>query len=285
MVNVKTKILGLIGHPLAHSFSPLLHNQAIEEFELNYVYLPFEVDPKHLNEAIKGIRALNVRGINVTIPFKERVVPLLDEIDILAEKVGAVNTIVNEGGILKGYNTDVTGLRRMIEDDGNFKLKGKKAVVIGAGGAGRATGFSLCQAGISDIYLLNRTPEKGMVIAEEWERNYPGVNIKYRALNLEDYYSIIKKADLLIDTTPVGMEPFKNVPPVIDEEALHSNLLVVDLVYNPRETTLIKAARKVGANTLNGLGMLLYQGIESFKIWTGCEPSAKTWRILVNEHR
>jgi shikimate dehydrogenase len=281
MINIKTQVLGLIGYPLGHSLSPLLHNQAIKELGLNYVYLAFEVEPANLREALEGIRALNVKGINVTIPFKEKVIPLLDEVDPLASQVGAVNTICNEGGYLKGYNTDVTGLRRMIEEDGEFNLKGKKAVVVGAGGAGRAAGFALCQAGIGEIYLLNRTLQKAMGVTAEWKQYYPGVSIDCGPLEVKHYYSILKEADLLIDTTPIGMAPEVDVPPVIAEKALHPELLVIDLVYNPRETTLLKAARRVGADTLDGLGMLLYQGIESFKIWTGYSPSVESWRELV----
>ncbi len=281
MINADTKILGLIGYPLGHTISPLLHNHSIDEHNLNYIYLPFPVETDKLADAISGFKAINFKGLNVTIPHKENVIPLLDKIDPVAKKIGAVNTIVNENGLLTGYNTDVTGLIRMIEEDGNFDIKGKTAMVIGAGGAARATGVALLEEGVSELYLLNRTVDKAENLVAEWKEHYPLTSIYAGSLDSESYKSYIGSVDLLIDTTPRGMEPNIDVPPVINAEYMHSNMLVVDLVYNPKETTLIKAAKEANANYLNGMGMLLYQGIDSFKIWTGIDIDPEKWWALV----
>ncbi|MEJ6950053.1 shikimate dehydrogenase [Natronospora cellulosivora (SeqCode)] len=280
MVDINTEILGLIGYPLSHSLSPLLHNHSIKEMGLNYVYLAFPIKEGELEKAIHGFRAINVRGLNVTIPYKEAVIPLLDEIDSLAKKVGAVNTILNENGVLKGYNTDVIGLSRMIEEDANFTIKDKKAIILGAGGAARATGIALLQKGVGEIHLLNRTISKAKDLAKDWQAYYPDSLIKVNLLDEKIYKEFIAEVDIIIDTTPVGMSPKHNVEPLIKEKYLNKDILVVDLVYNPQETSLLKAAKRRSAPNINGMGMLLYQGIESFKIWTNHEINVSKWREL-----
>lgn len=281
MVDLNTGVLGLVGYPLSHSISPLLHNHTIKEENLNYIYLPFPVEPEKFADALIGFRAINVRGLNLTIPYKEKVLPYLDRLDSLAARIGAVNTIVNDNGIFAGYNTDITGLARMIRDDGNFSIKDKKVLLIGAGGAARAAGISVLSEGAAKLYILNRTIDKGSKLVEEWKKFYPTVELKALPLDPLYYEPFIKEVDLLIDTTPVGMAPYSEVAPVISSEYLNKNMLVVDLVYNPRETSLLKAAKKAGAKCLNGMGMLIYQGIESFKLWTGYEINPRTWWNLV----
>lgn len=285
MIDVNTKILGLIGDPLGHSISPLLHNHTINKNNLNYVYLPFPIKADNFADALKGFRAINVRGLNVTIPYKEKVIPYLDKIDPLAEKIAAVNTIFNDDGLLTGYNTDLTGLIRMIKEEGDFQIKEKKVMIVGAGGAARASGIAVLSEGVDQVYLVNRTTSKSAKLTKEWQMYYPGVKIYNAGLDAELYQDFIGDIDLLIDTTPVGMSPNIDVPPVIKAEYLHSNMLVVDLVYNPQETSLIKAAKDAGAVHLNGLGMLLYQGIESFKIWTGFEIDVNSWKNLLEAER
>lgn len=286
MIDINTKILGLIGYPLGHSISPLLHNHTINDMnELNYVYLPFQVEPEKFNNIINGIKAMkNLRGFNVTIPYKEKIISFLNNIDPLAARIGAVNTVVNVNGILTGYNTDLSGLIRMIRDDGNFEIKGKTVLIIGAGGAARAAGISVLSEGASRVYLLNRTTSKLDILYKEWEGYYPEIKVIVGPLEPDFYDSFINSVDLLIDTTPVGMSPNIDMFPVIRTNFLHSNMLVVDLVYNPKKTTLIKAADEVGAKTLNGMGMLLYQGIESFKIWTGYEIDPESWWRVVEDN-
>ncbi len=272
MIDMNTKILGLIGHPLAHSLSPRLHNYYLQEHDLNYVYLPFDIKPEDFSDAVAGLRAINFKGVNITIPYKEKIIDYLDWVSEQAQHIGAVNTVVNEGGVLKGYNTDTPGFIRMLKEDGEFDIEGKKAVIIGAGGASKAVGFALCRKGISKILLLNRTIDRAQKLIKIWQGIYPDVEMDYGGLKDERYIETFKKYQLLIDTTPVGMVPDTDVKAVISPQYLHSDLLVVDLVYNPLETVLIKEAKKEGANTLNGMGMLLYQGIESFSLWTGIKP-------------
>lgn len=281
-IDINTKILGLIGYPLGHSISPLLHNYSLEKLDLNYVYLAFALEPDSIQKGLEGLTALNFRGINVTIPHKNRVIPYLDELDPLAQKIGAVNTIVNDNNKLQGYNTDAAGFKRMLEDDGNFIISGKKAAVIGAGGASRAVGVVLCHSGISELYVINRTYDKARKLVRTWQQFYENIKIEAVPMEIAEYQPLIKKMDLIVDTTPVGMSPETDVEPVIAAHTLHAGQLVVDLVYNPPETTLMKAARSQGAQTLNGLDMLLYQGIEAFKLWTGQEPDVDDWRELAS---
>ncbi len=278
MINTETIILGIIGYPLSHSLSPRLQNYYLKEYNLNYVYLPFTVKSKDFAEAIKGLKAINFRGINVTIPYKEKIMDYLDVIDAQAQHIGAVNTVVNEKGKLYGYNTDAPGFIRMLEEDGRFAISDKKAIVIGAGGASKAVGFALCRNGIKEIFVINRTENRARKLAELWQNLYQDVKFNYGCLDGNNYKNIFCDYQLLIDTTPVGMAPDTDVKPVISPEYIHSDLLVVDLVYNPLETVLLKEAKKRGAKTLNGMGMLLYQGIESFYLWTGIKPDDKTPR-------
>ncbi|MTI60887.1 MAG: shikimate dehydrogenase [Firmicutes bacterium] len=285
MVNTKTTLLGLIGYPIGHSYSPLLHNSALRRLGLNYVYLAFSVKPGELADAVAGIRSLNIRGVNVTIPYKEEIISLLDKIDPLAERVGAVNTIVNDEGILKGYNTDVIGIKRMIEEDAGFMIEEKNVVIVGAGGAARAVGVAVCESGAAGITIINRTHKKAKLLADFLEKTYSNLSIGYVELSVDQYYNVIKEADLLIDTTPIGMAPEIKVSPIIEPQALHRDLLVIDLVYNPAETVLLKAARDVNASGLNGEGMLLYQGIESFKLWTGHEPEVIKWKEILKKRK
>lgn len=285
MIDINTKILGLLGYPLGHSISPLLHNSTIKELGLNYIYLPFQVSEERLLDAIKGLKALNFRGINVTIPYKEKILPFLDSIEPQADRIGSVNTIVNENNFLIGYNTDITGLIRMIKEDGDFDIKGKNVLIIGAGGTARTAGIATLSEGAAAVYILNRTREKGEKLIEEWRKVYPEVVMEAGPLESLYYKDLIKGIDLLIDTTPVGMTPNIDVPPVMDSTYLHSNMLVVDLVYNPEKTSLLKAAEKVGADRINGLGMLLYQGIESFKLWTGYEIEPERWKKIIKSER
>lgn len=280
MFDINTRILGLVGYPLGHSMSPLLHNSTIKERGLNYIYLPFQVEEERLREVIEGLKALNFRGINITIPYKKKVLPLLDSITPQAVRIGSVNTIVNEENILTGYNTDFTGLIRMIKEDGGFDIRGKKVLIIGAGGTASTAGTAVLSEGAAAVYLLNRTSAKGEKLVEKWRKDYPDTVLKAGPLEPIYYNSFIKEIELLIDTTPVGMAPKIDEQPVIAASSLHSNMLVVDLVYNPEKTTLLKAAEKAGAAGLNGMGMLLYQGIESFKLWTGYEIDPGEWRKL-----
>ena len=267
MISGKTKICGLIGDPIEHSMSPAMHNAAFKNRGLDYVYLPFRVAKTRLGEAILGIKALNIRGLNVTIPHKVSVIPLLDELDPLAEKIGAVNTIINNDGVLKGYNTDAHGfLRAMLEQD--IEPDGKSIVMLGAGGASRAISFILAERG-ANLVILNRQLELDWAVklGNSISRTF-GREVKALELNEQNLAPVLRKANILVNTTSVGMSPNTNETP-IPARLLESDLVVFDIVYNPVKTKLLTEAESAGAKAISGLEMLVWQGALAFEMWTG----------------
>jgi shikimate dehydrogenase len=270
-VSGRTKILGVFGHPVEHSLSPVMHNAAIAALGLPYLYIPFSVRPEDLSPAIHSLIALGIVGVNLTIPHKEGVLPYLDEIAPEAKAVGAVNTVHNDQGRLVGYNTDGDGFMGPLEAQG-YRLGGRRAVVLGAGGAARSVVLRLIREGAA-VALANRTVERAERLAADVLAACPGGEVA--CLDLRDEAGLrlaLARAELLVNTTSVGMHPHAGVMPPIPPAALHPGLLVYDLVYNPVETRLLCAARTAGARTLNGVPMLVYQGAAAFKIWTGVEP-------------
>lgn len=266
-MNVKgsTNIVGLIGHPVEHSFSPPMHNAAFEKLGLDYAYVAFDVSPDDLKSAIDGAKSLNIKGFNVTIPHKIEVMKYLDEIDEVAALIGAVNTIDFKD--MKGYNTDGIGAVRAIEEV--TSIKGKNVVIAGAGGASRAISFYIAKYGADKLTILNRNVEKAQKLASDvLDSNLIG---SVEADSISEIGSCLMQADILINTTPVGMHPHVDDEPVASASDMHEDLVVFDAVYNPNETVLLKEAIKAGAKPVYGIKMLLYQGAESFKIWTGNE--------------
>ncbi|WP_296790627.1 shikimate dehydrogenase [uncultured Methanobrevibacter sp.] len=266
-MNIKgsTNIVGLIGHPVEHSFSPPMHNAAFKALDMDYAYVAFDVDPSDLKSAIEGAQSLNIKGFNVTIPHKIEVMQYLDELDEVAELIGAVNTIDFKN--LKGYNTDGIGAIKAIE--AVSPVKDKNVIVAGAGGASRAISFYLAKYGASSITVLNRNEDKAQSLAGDILASDLIDDVK--ADSISKISSCLKDADILVNTTPLGMHP--NVDgSVASSDDMHENLVVFDAVYNPHETLLLKEAAKAGAKPVYGIKMLLYQGAESFKIWTGSEP-------------
>jgi shikimate dehydrogenase len=266
-MNIKgsTNIVGLIGHPVEHSFSPPMHNAAFEKLGMDYAYVAFDVDPQDLGSAIEGARSLNVKGLNVTIPHKIEVMKYLDEIDEVAGLIGAVNTIDFKD--MKGYNTDGIGAVRAIEEI--TSIENKNVVVAGAGGASRAISFYIAKYGADTLTILNRNVEKAQSLADDVLDSDLIGNVKADSIsNINDY---LNDADILIDTTPLGMHPNVNDAPIAQAGDMHEDLTVFDAVYNPNETVLLKEAVKAGAKPVYGIKMLLYQGAESFKIWTGTD--------------
>ena len=256
-----TNIVGLIGHPVEHSFSPPMHNAAFKALEMDYVYTAFDVNPNDLKNAIAGAQALNIKGFNVTIPHKIEVMEYLNEIDEVASLIGAVNTIDFKD--LKGYNTDGIGALKAIGEVTN--VKNKNVVIAGAGGASRAISFYLAKYGADKLTILNRNVDKAQKLADDVLASVliDDVSSDYiRNMDLDD-------ADILINTTPVGMHPNVDDAPIASAEEMHDDLVVFDAVYNPNETGLLKEAIKAGAKPVYGIKMLLYQGAESFEIWTG----------------
>ena len=258
-----TNIVGLIGHPVEHSFSPPMHNAAFDELGMDYAYVAFDVNPKNLQSAIEGAKSLNIRGFNVTIPHKIEVMQFLDEIDEVASLIGAVNTIDFKN--LKGYNTDGIGAVKAIEEVSS--IKNKNVVVAGAGGASRAISFYLAKYGAESLTILNRNVDKAQGLAGDVSDS--GLINDVNAGSISEIGRYLANADILVDTTPIGMHPNIDDAPIALVSDMHEDLVVFDAVYNPNETVLLKEAIKAGAKPVYGIKMLLYQGAESFRIWTG----------------
>ena len=262
------KIVGLIGYPLGHSVSPAMHNSAFCELGLDYEYLPFEVESRDLADAVSGLRALPVAGFNVTVPYKEQIIPLLDEVTELAQTIGAVNTVVNLDGKLIGYNTDAAGFIESLKEDANFEPKNKNVMVLGAGGASRAVGAALAEAKVKSISIFDLEASKAAALATYLCSYF---EVKCQALAANDLEKHLKKTDLLVNCTPIGLRPKIEASPVPKNIKLPAKLLVYDLVYNPKETKLLKDAKAAGCQTCSGLGLLVRQGALAFTLWTGQE--------------
>lgn len=268
-------VLGIIGHPVAHSLSPFMHNTAAGELGLDFVYTAFDVTPEELGRAMDGIRALGIAGLNVTVPHKENVINFLDGLDEEAELIGAVNTIYMRKGKLLGFNTDGIGFMRSLKADG-FRPRDKRAAMIGAGGSSRAVGVSLLRAGVSQLTVINRTPSRGKELVR---RLTPLGSVSFAVSSSPDARAAINESDLVVQTTTLGMR--KSDPLPVRGVEFRNGQYVCDIIYAPLETRLLKKAKIGGARTINGLGMLLYQGSESFRIWTGRRfPEEKVFRRL-----
>ncbi len=268
MITGKTSVFGIIGDPVEHSLSPGMHNAAFDSVGLDHIYVPFHVKTAELEYAINGARAMEIRGLNVTIPHKTEVIKYLDYLDIAAGLIGAVNTIeFGENGAV-GHNTDGIGAIRAIEDV--TPVKKKKIMILGAGGAARAISFQLLLSGAESLVISNRTIGKAEELKDDLvEKLDQEVIVTDLGQDLEKE---LEDTDILINTTPIGMYPNINHKPLITANMMHKELLVNDIVYNPLKTGLILEAEEAGAKTISGIKMLMYQGIESFRIWTGIEP-------------
>lgn len=275
-----TKVYGLFGDPVAHSLSPVMQNVAFAYHGLSCCYVSFQVGKEDLSSAVVAIRALKLGGVNITIPHKEQVIHYLDKVDREAELIGAVNTIVNQDGDLVGYNTDGAGFIRSLQEEANFNLEGKEAVVLGAGGAARAVAFALALRGAQTLWIFNRTLARAETLAQEICEK---TECQATAESLKD--DLIRKtllrAGLLVHASPVGMYPYHDEEPLINPEVLRPGLMVCDLVYNPPKTRLLAAAASRGCSVLSGIGMLVYQGALSFGLWTGKEAPVSLMRAVV----
>lgn len=277
-VTGKTKVIGIFGFPIEHSLSPVMHNRAFDFLGLDYSYVPFLIAGEKLEQAVEGIRAMNLVGVNVTIPHKSAVIPFLDEVSPEAKALGAVNVIVNHDGFLKGYNTDGPGFYKSMVDEAGTKAKGKKVVILGAGGAARGVAFELASQGAASITVLNRNLQKAADLVEDLRNTYPDCLTESLDSGEDVLGRVIPSADILINSTPVGMYPHHNEPSPVNSELIRPGLVVCDFIYNPLETVLLKEARERGAITLSGLGMLLYQGVLAFKLWTGQDAPVEVMR-------
>jgi len=261
IISGTTRIYGIIGYPVEHSFSPRMHNAAFSALKMDARYLAFPVKPEQVQQALEGIRVLNISGINVTVPHKSSVIPYLDEVTPLAQKLGAVNTILNVDGRLSGTNTDISGFIRSLGAL-KFSPKNKNVAVLGAGGSARAVLAGLADAGASRILIHNRTAGHAESLVTEFSHNFPETQLT--AVSLQTVQD--SNLDLLVNTTTVGMES--------DESPLDLSQCVkiehvLDLIYSPAKTRLLRQAEELGIPAVNGSGMLLYQGCDAFTFWTG----------------
>lgn len=277
-INVQTQFCGVIGNPVEHSLSPAIHNAAFRKLSLNYVYLAWKVDA--IGDAIKGLRALgNFRGASVTIPHKVSAVPFLDDVESTARHIGAINTIVAEQGRLIGYNTDATGALRALRE-GGVPLAGRRIVMLGSGGAARAIAFALAAgSGADKITLLGVDDKERAALASDL-RSKSNVAIGDAFLDDSTLGRTIPEAQILIHCTPVGMSP-KADATCVPATLLHPDLAVMDIVYNPRATRLLKDAERAGCKTIPGLEMFLNQAVAQFELWTGRPAPVEVMRAVL----
>jgi len=263
----KSRIYGLLGDPVAHSLSPLMQNHAFHSYNIDAVYVPFHVVPNDLPAAVAGLRALNVAGVNVTIPHKETILSSLDQVDPAAQLIGAVNTVVNNNGTLIGYNTDASGFISTVQKELKFQSFGSEVIILGAGGACRAAAVALASAGVKTITIANRHQLRAEELVEDLKIHFSAV--QFFATNyLEDlFFDSLFSADLIVNSTSVGLygEDVNFLP----LENIKCSALMFDMIYSPTETPLIKSARSFGLLCADGLGMLAAQGEDAFYLWTG----------------
>jgi len=265
-----TQVVGVIGWPIAHSVSPAMHDAAFEALGLDWCYVPFPVPPARLGEAIAGARALGVRGLNATIPHKQALLSLVDDLTPAARAIGAVNTIAVRGERLLGHNTDAGGFLRALREAG-FAPEGCRALVLGAGGAARAVVYALLSVG-GRVTLLNRTLERAAALAHEFAGLFPRDTLTAGVLDAATLGQVGITDGLIVNATSLGMWPAVDTSPWPEEARLSGSAFVFDLVYNPRTTRLMRQAQAAGARAVDGLGMLVHQGAEAFALWTGVEP-------------
>jgi shikimate dehydrogenase len=276
-VSGKTRVYGVIGDPIEHSLSPAIHNAAFAALELESFFLAFRVKPAEIGNAVNGMRALGIHGLNVTMPHKTTVIPHLDEVDKTARFLNAVNTIHNKNGKLWGFNTDGVGALKALRENG-VDPKGKKVLLLGAGGASRAIAYTIAHEA-DELVILNRTVKPARELARQLRQLLPK-KISAEALSPEAIEDNLMDSEVLINATSIGMKPNVNETPV-NPKWLRTNLAVMDIVYNPLETKLAKIAKEAGAKVVSGVEMLIYQGAASFEIWTGKSAPIQVMRKTV----
>lgn len=275
------RVLGVIGWPVGHSLSPVMHNAAFQHQGMECHYAAFPVAPADLPAALAGVRALGLLGLNVTIPHKEAVIPLLDEVAPSAKQLGAVNTIVNRGGRLVGYNTDGWGFISSLEEEG-VNPKGQQAVVLGAGGAARAVAVHLALAGAARITIVNRTLQRAANLARLVTQAVPCTVVAAAQAGSDEERRALSQADLVVNCTPMGMHPDQvDLTPVAEINLLPPSAVVYDAVYRPEETRLLREARQRGLRAISGLGMLIHQGACAWEYWFGHRGPVKVMEAVV----
>jgi shikimate dehydrogenase len=279
--NHNTKIVGVIGHPIKHSYSPLMHNIAFEISGLNYVYLPFDVPPSSLKDALKGFVALGFKGFNVTISLKEKILPLLKDISEEASIIGSVNTVVNEEGSLHGYNTDVDGIIESLNPH-KEELAGAKVSVIGAGGAARAVVYTLIRTfKVGQINIINRTEQRAESLKEYFSTKLLFNDLKAFPLIPPDLVETFRDSKLIVNTTSMGMVPDVDDSATTIKDSFMKGQIVFDVVYNPVKTKFLKLAENEGATIITGLKLFVEQGAKSYELFCGEKmPVEKVYRAV-----
>lgn len=283
-VTAKTSLVGIFGDPVSHSLSPLMHNAAYEAMGIDLCYIPLHVHEEVLAAAVAGAKAMGFLGFNVTIPHKVAILPLLDRLDGTASRVGAVNTVINDSGSLVGFNTDGSGFIAALKDEiGLTDLGSFSAMIFGAGGAARGIGLALAENGINAINVINRSRERAEGFREILHRTFPLLPVSIHGLD-EDYGDLLSSSRLVINATSIGMEG-RLKGNSFNVDRLSSEHIVCDVVYSTGETPLLIAAGEHGATAMGGLGMLLHQGAEAIRVWTGQEPPLQVMRRAVESER
>ena len=278
-INGATKIVGVLGWPVSHSLSPAMHNAAFAALQLNWVYIPLPLAPEHIGSAVSSLQALNFVGANVTIPHKQGVMRYLDQIDAGARAIGAVNTIVVRPDGVYGYNTDEFGFLQSLLEAG-FDPQGARCLVLGAGGAARATAFSLANAGASAIAVYNRTVERAAFLVDDLHAMFNQTKFSFESLSNQSLEAAGQSFDLVVNTTSVGMTPRSETTPWPEDIPL-PQAVICDLVYNPPKTHFLSQAEASGLKTIDGVGMLVHQGARAFEIWTEQRPPTDLMRRIV----
>ncbi len=277
-INGKTKVCAVIGDPVEHSLSPVMHNAAFHELELNYVYVAFHV--KNVKMALEGMIGFSLRGLSVTIPHKIEVMEYMDEITPLAEKIGAVNTVTLDNGKLYGTNTDGYGTLQAIETE--ERIDGKTVVMLGTGGAARAAAFAIaCERKPERFFIAGRNEQKVRKLAQEVTQHGKKM-VSGLSLEPKELKSIFRETDIIVNTTPIGMHPHEDEC-LLPEELFSERHVVFDMIYNPAETLLLKRAKRRFARTINGIPMFVHQGAKQFQLWTGEQAPLTVMQKAVKE--
>jgi shikimate dehydrogenase len=280
IISGKTRVCGVIGDPIEHTLSPIMHNAAFKALKLDFAFLVFKVKVADVEKAVSGMRALGIHGLNVTMPHKSAVINYLDEVDQAAKAIGSVNTILNKDGRLFGFNTDGVGALQALRENG-VEPRGKKVLLLGAGGAARAIAYTLAREA-DELVILNRTAKQAAELANLLKQTFDR-KVVADALSPNAIKDTLQDSDVLINATSVGMKPNANQTPVAFEW-LRPDLAVMDIVYNPVETKLAKDAKAAGAKVVSGFEMLIYQGAASFEIWTGHSAPVEVMRHAALNH-
>jgi len=278
VISGDTKICGIIGYPVSHSASPRMHAAAYRSLGLNWAYVPFPVKPHELESSIRGLQSLGIMGVNVTIPYKEAVIPYLHELSPAAARMGSVNTIVNRNGRLTGYSTDGQGFILSLEREARISPKGQSAFLIGAGGAARSIAFALVEAGVSELWISNRTRFRVDALKHDIEVAYPDAKVTTVDDRSIQMIHALEECKIVINTTPLGMPPNEDARPIESTQWVTSDHWVCDIIYKPFPTRWLADVQAKGANILGGAGMLAGQGILAFHLFTGLEVAYDVMR-------